>query len=491
MALWRGDLLDVRAQGLEAWVDRLNQSELPALASVVKDLQRLAVHEHASVQQLADVLLRDASLTSKVLRVGNSSYYNPSQETIKTISRAIVMIGFENVRLISLSVTLIDSLLERAPREQLLELLARSFHAAVQARNIAGYVLSRHEEEVFIAALLYNIGELAFWGCGGEQVDELALQLAQPGIKADEAVQGVLGTSFRQLSLGLVRSWNLGELTSLAHSQAASSDPAARAVALGVQISEAALGGWECSRMAALTKAVAEFTGVEEADALQQILASADETVQVATTFGASRLGRLIPSTDPEQIRLQQAQRQAALLQPNLLLMQQSLQDLGMMANGGGDPGLILDTLLKGLHCGVGLERVMVAVLADQQTRFKARCAVGEETQAWLEGFILPADQPEQPHVFSYALRHRQPLWMGVPASYNLADLVTQPLRQWFGSGMFFIAPLMAGAREIGVIYGDCRLSGRALKHEQFVAFQRFTQLTGRCLESLSKRPGS
>jgi hypothetical protein len=47
----------------------------------------------------------------------------------------------------------------------------------------------------------------------------------------------------------------------------------------------------------------------------------------------------------------------------------------------------------------------------------------------------------------------------------------------------------MAGPREIGVIYGDCRLSGRALKHEQFVAFQRFTQLTGRCLGSLSKRP--
>ncbi|HAW41018.1 MAG TPA: histidine kinase, partial [Pseudomonas sp.] len=289
--------MDVRAQGVQAWIERLNQSELPALASVVKDLQRLAEHEHASVQQLADVLLRDASLTSKVLRVGNSSYYNPSQETIKTISRAIVMIGFENVRLISLSVTLIDSLLARAPREQLLELLARSFHAAVQARNISGYVLSRHEEEVFIAALLYNVGELAFWGCGGEQVEELAQLLTQPGIKADEAVQQVLGTSFRQLSLGLVRSWNLGELTSLAHSQAAGSDPAARAVALGVQISEAALGGWECERMTALTKAVADFTGVDENDALQQILASADETVRVAATFGASRLGKLIPST--------------------------------------------------------------------------------------------------------------------------------------------------------------------------------------------------
>lgn len=130
----------------------------------------------------------------------------------------------------------------------------------------------------------------------------------------------------------------------------------------------------------------------------------------------------------------------------------------------------------------------MVAVLADQQTRFRVRSAIGETTQDWLETFVLPAEQPEQPHIFSYALRQRQSLWMGVPASYNLEDLVTQPIRHWLGKGMFFIAPLMAGSREIGVLYADCRVSGRALKHEQFVAFQRFTQLAGRCLDALAKR---
>ena len=77
---------------------------------------------------------------------------------------------------------------------------------------------------------------------------------------------------------------------------------------------------------------------------------------------------------------------------------------------------------------------------------------------------------------------------MGVPASYNLNELVTQPIRQRLGQGMFFIAPLLAGTREIGVLYADNRVSGRALKHEQFVAFQRFTQLTRRCLEALSSR---
>src|SRR5690606_22438421 len=119
--------------------------------------------------------------------------------------------GFDNVRLIGMSVSLIDSLLTRVPREQLQMLLARSFHAAVQARNIAGYVLSKNQEEVFIAALLHTVGELAFWACGGEQADELAVALEQPGVDVDEAAREVLGLTFRQLTQGLVKSWNLGE----------------------------------------------------------------------------------------------------------------------------------------------------------------------------------------------------------------------------------------------------------------------------------------
>lgn len=474
--------------GLQSWIERLNESELPALAAVVQDLLRITQQQDASVQQLADVLLRDASLTSKVLRVGNSSYYNPSQETIKTISRAIVMIGFDNVRLISLSVSLIDGLLDHAPRQQIQELLARSFHAAVQARNIAGYVLTKHEEEVFIATLLHEVGELAFWGCGGDQADELAAALTAGEPDYDQHVERIIGTSFRQLNLGLIKSWNIGELASFAYSAGNLRDPAVHAVSLGTRIGVAALNGWGCPEMGELVKELAQFSGISEEDAMQQILASADEAVNVATTFGASRLGKLIPSTDPEQVLQQQNQRAMSLLQPNLQVMQQAMQDLAMMASSRGDVGLILGALLRGLHEGAGLERVMLAVLADQQTAFRAKRVAGEQTQQWLESFVLPGDPTGQAHIFSYVLRQRQPLWMGVPASYNLDDLVTLPLRQQLGKGMFFIAPLLAGTREIGVLYADNRISGRALKHEQFVAFQRFTQLASRCLEALSKR---
>lgn len=474
--------------GLQSWIDRFNQAELPALAAVVQDLHRLTLGHKSSVQQLADVLLRDAALTTKVLRIGNSVYYNPSQEPIRTISRAIVLIGFDNVRQIGLSVSLIDGLLARSSREQLAELLAQSFHAAVQARNIAGYVLSRSDEEVFIAALLHNVGELAFWGCAGEAADELATALAQPGVDADEVVMHLLGTSFRQLSLALVKGWNLGDTVSLALQSSSQNDPAVKAVTLGTKISQAALEGWDSAAMESLVGQLASFIGVTPQEAMQQVLASAEETVKMAATFGASQLCKLIPNTDPEQIRLQQEQRKARLLQPNLLILQQALQDLGLMVSKRADLGLVLDTLFKGLHQGAGLERIMLVVLADGQSCFRCKRVIGEGTAGWAHDFILPVEQTAQPHIFSYALRNKEALWMGVPASYNLNELVTQPIRQRLGQGMFFIAPLLAGTREIGLLYADSRVSGRALKHEQFVAFQRFTQLTGRCLEAMSKK---
>src|SRR5690606_19545081 len=208
------------------------------------------------------------------------------------------------------------------------------------------------------------------------------------------------------------------------------------------------LDGWDSPAMEKLVQQLAEFTGVSPEDALKQVLESAEEAVEVAATFGASQLCRLSPNTDPEQIRLQQ-ERRARLLQPDLLLMQQALQDLGMMVSQKSDVGLILDTLLKGLHQGAGLERVMLAVLADGQSSFRVKRAVGEGTERWLSDFRLPARQIEQPHIFSYVLRNREAIWMGVPASYNLAELVTLPMRQQLGQGMFFIAPLLAGSREI------------------------------------------
>ncbi|MFN3581927.1 MAG: HDOD domain-containing protein, partial [Pseudomonas sp.] len=397
-------------------------------------------------------------------------------------------------------VSLLDGLLRYSPRHQLQALLARSFHGAMQARNLADYIALPEKEEIFIATLLRDLGEMAFWSHGGEQADLLADAMAVPGADADKVVRRLLGTSFEQLTLGLLKTWNLGEIGQLVQASHSARGPAAQAVELGWRIADAAPQGWASDAMQALVAPVAELTGMTAEEAMQQVLASADEAVRVAGSCSNADLRAWIPRTDDlpldlsELLQMDAVPAQSArsavqepLLQPNLQMLKLSLQNMALMIKSPINIDNTLNSLINGLHLGAGLERVMLAVLADKQTRFRARRVVGKGTQSWPQEFDLPCSET-QPHIFSYALQHRETLWMGTSATASLQDMVTPEMNAWLGEGMFFIAPLMAGQREIGVLYGDMRLSGRSLTDSQFVAFKRFADMTGKCLQALSRR---
>lgn len=481
--------MESTALGYEAWLARLAEAELPALGVVVRELRQLTEQRLTSADRLASVLLRDAALTAKVLRVANSSYFNPSRVGIRTLSRAIVLIGFDNVRLIAVSASLIEGLLARASRDQLCELLARAFHAAVQARSIAGYVVPGQQEEVFIAALLHHLGELAFWSCATpEEAERAGAVLVDPLVPVEQGFQTLLGTSFRQLTLGLLKQWDLSELAILSHSPPATVDPAVGAVVLGLRISEAAARGWPCEEIEPLAEQFATLTRTPTADALSQMFASAREAAQVAQSFGAGRISALIPVGEADEVTLQ-----CRLYRPvsagrrsDPAALQAALEELGTLVRHRGEVSAILEATLRGVHQGLGLERVLLAVLADQPRRFKAREVVGEAADG-LRHCLLPFDEQGRSDLFSYVLRHREAFWMGVPASHSLDDLVTPAMRQMIGKGMFFVAPLVAGQRRIGVLYADNHVSGAALMSEQYLIFRQFAHLACLALERLAQ----
>ncbi|GHD41309.1 hypothetical protein GCM10008110_03220 [Marinobacter persicus] len=149
----------------QAWVSYLSKVELPVLANTLRRINELTESQNSTVNELANVILNDAQLTSQVLRLSNTVFYNRSATQVSTVSRAI--------------------------------------HAAVQARCLLPSTKEQALEEVFIGALLMNIGELAFWSCETDQATELEerLRLEEPPIEAQRAV---LHTTFLEITRGLV-----------------------------------------------------------------------------------------------------------------------------------------------------------------------------------------------------------------------------------------------------------------------------------------------
>ena len=204
-------------QDLSSWIAHIRGREMPVFARTVEALRRIIGDERASASALAQIILKDVSMTAKVLRLANSAFFNHSHQGVSTVSRAIVVLGFNPVAELALSVSLIDSLLGGGVRSRIQVEMARSFHAAVQARWASRRHGDPQGEEVFIAALLTRVGEMAFWCFGGEQARALDRCMSQQvRMREEEAQQVVLGFPLRHLSVGLVREWKLGALATAA-----------------------------------------------------------------------------------------------------------------------------------------------------------------------------------------------------------------------------------------------------------------------------------
>src|SRR5208337_426860 len=140
-----------------------------------------------------------------------SMYYNPYSKRINTVSRAVLKLGFNAIREICLTISLIEAALSSRHKGKVALEVARAFHAAVQARTIAIRRGLPQPEEVFIAALLTRIGHIAFWCFAGEVGDRLDSEVLNTESE-EQAEINVLGFGLRRLTLRLSQEWKLSDL---------------------------------------------------------------------------------------------------------------------------------------------------------------------------------------------------------------------------------------------------------------------------------------
>ena len=68
-----------RMNSTQAWVTYLSKVELPVLANTRRRIGELTDSSNSTVNELANVILNDAQLTSQVLRLSNTVFYNQTR----------------------------------------------------------------------------------------------------------------------------------------------------------------------------------------------------------------------------------------------------------------------------------------------------------------------------------------------------------------------------------------------------------------------------
>lgn len=471
-----------RIQGLQAWSDRLQKQQLPVMGSIMRDINALTKNTDTSAHQLAEVILRDASLTAKVLRVANSVQFKPAGlDEITTISRAIATIGLRGIRAISLSVMLIDSLMQRHNKDRMLHWLARGFHAGVQAQNLMARVAPNRKEEVFVAALLQHLGDILFWGCPTPEQDVLDKLLPpKAGVEA-EYEQQVLGTTLKALGQSLARQWEVGELVEQAMQEPLNPSQAVQAVLLGERISLASELGWQSLNMQQLIRETALFCNISPDEADNLLRKGAAEAASMAVSYGANTVCAFIPPPeDPQDKAVRKPMKADAKLQLNIL------RELGALVNEGGDVNSLFQTLSEGVHRGIGMERVTICLLNPKEKILQPKYLLGD-IDSWRERLKLPV-RNEQDNLLAYCLLSRQMLFLQRNKPHGYGYLIDNKLAQLIDASNCMLAAMYAVNRPLGVLLADRGMNGEAISQEQYESFAHFVQQVNMGLALISQR---
>lgn len=281
--------------GLNAWLDRIRDQELPIFGRTAEQIRELTDNDKAAVSQLADAILRDPGMTAKLLRIANSVIFNTSGIPITTVSRAVVMLGFDMVRQVALSVAFVDALLRGPVRERVLREMARACHAAVQARWLAARRHDAQPEEVFIAALLYRFGEMAFWCVAGQAGDALDEALRHDPHDPGEVEQSLLGFRLYQLTVALTRDWRVSPLLQSVLKGGFPKRSREQVVVLAFRLAEGSEGGWQGVRARARLKDAADYLQLPPEDIAEAVMKNAVEAATIAECYGAAAAARFIP----------------------------------------------------------------------------------------------------------------------------------------------------------------------------------------------------
>lgn len=229
------------ANDLKNWVKYIGNQTIPVFNDTIQSVMRLTMDERSSSKQLAEMILQDAALTSRVIRVANSPYYNRYNTKFTDIRRIILLLGFRKISEICLTLSILDSIVDKKTRRHVYKVTTKSFHAAIQARSIAEIYKLKDPDTIYMATLLYNIGEIAFWSLSGKSGRLISDLLKQNGINDEQAEKDILGTTFRELSLGLASEWKLSDLLIRALSNPASNDTNIRCISYGKMIADSIL----------------------------------------------------------------------------------------------------------------------------------------------------------------------------------------------------------------------------------------------------------
>lgn len=137
----------------EALKKMLSQQRLhPSVPDIVVSIINLTSSPSTSINELVKVIERDQELSTRILQIANSGFYSFKRK-ITSINDAVILLGWNTVKMISLGSTVLKRISEKDSR-----LYGHCMRTALIARFLAIEANFYKVEEIAVVGLLHDLG---------------------------------------------------------------------------------------------------------------------------------------------------------------------------------------------------------------------------------------------------------------------------------------------------------------------------------------------
>ncbi len=184
--------------------------DLPAMPHVASKVLELSSDPNTSAKQLQQVISDDQAMTGRILKIANSAMYSCSRK-VKTLTEAIVMLGFNSIRSLVVTSAARNLYNTRKSRTGLKERLLweHSIGTAFAARILASEKSPGLAEEAFLSGLMHDIGKLVLNLRVPEHFDEIVQVVYNENRPFHITETELLGYDHTHVGALLVNKWKL------------------------------------------------------------------------------------------------------------------------------------------------------------------------------------------------------------------------------------------------------------------------------------------
>lgn len=173
---------------------------LPSLGSINKALQELLHAEQRYSAQISEIIRRDPSLTSRLLRLVNSVYYGLAQP-VNSIEEAVFYLGIRQIRQLALVTPIIEDFqrLTRQCQFPWREFWQHCIGVALLTREVLSTVQTPMDESDYVAGLVHDVGKIVMAWTFPEHFAEIHRQATAGMRDLTEIEREVLGLDHAEL----------------------------------------------------------------------------------------------------------------------------------------------------------------------------------------------------------------------------------------------------------------------------------------------------